>query len=136
MPPTTLQVGLDVTTATHRLTSGWTLNLAAPPPRPPPPPPVVVEAPDPPPALAPPVRLAGRRLTAAVTCAADCAGTLTLKASGRRVARWTFTRAGTLRFTISPSLARRLRGVKRLRAVLTPAGGAPTALSVPLKRPR
>jgi hypothetical protein len=137
VPPTTLAIGLAVTTATHRLSSYWTLDLVAPPPEvvAPPPEPIVFGAPAPAPALEPTARLAGRRLAATVTCAGSCAGKLTVKlASGRRIARWTFTEAGTLRATVSRSTGRRLRGVKQLRAVLTPEGGAPAALSVRLKR--
>lgn len=73
--PARLGVGLDATTATHRLTSGWVLILAAPPPDPVP---TVVLGPVGEPVAAPrlstPVRLTGRRLAVTLTCASRCAG--------------------------------------------------------------
>jgi hypothetical protein len=137
--PTRLEVDLDATTATHRLTSGWTLVLAAPPPDPVPVP-VVVLGPVAEPVAAPrisaPVRLDGRRLAVTLTCATRCTGTLTLKTPSLRVARIAYRAAGTQRVTIRAAVLRHLerRGIRRLRAVLTPTGGRPIVTSLRLAR--
>jgi hypothetical protein len=111
--------------------------------------PVPASSPEPvlavPPATTGPARLTGRRLTVSVSCPAaagsDCAGTLTLKTMALRVTRLAFTgiRPGSsvkLRATVRGAAVRHLtrHRVTRLRAVLTPTGGAPAVSSVRLKR--
>jgi hypothetical protein len=138
--PARFSFRVDSSTDTTLLTDAWLLNLGGdivdPAPVPvPTAPPVSNPAPvaDPLP-LARSVRLLGARLSAVVSCPAArpaaCAGTLTLKTSGRRVARLRFAGVSpgtqtTLRTTLSASTRRYLRRhhVRTLRAVLTPTGG-------------
>lgn len=53
-----------------------------------------------------------------------------------RVARLAYTGGGTQRVTIRAAVLRHLerRGIRRLRAVLTPTGGKPIAITVRLAR--
>ena len=128
--PARLGVSLDATTATHRLTSGWVLILAAPPPDPVPIPTVVLGPVAEPVAalrISAPVRLDGRRLAVTLTCADRAApGTLTLKTPSLRVARLAYRASGTRRVTI------RARRPAPPRAARNPA---PARGSHPHRRP-
>jgi hypothetical protein len=141
--PARFSFRVDSSTETTLLTDAWLLNLGgdivdpAPLPVPTAPPvsnPAPVAGPLPPLPLARSLRLRGARLSAVVSCPAArptaCAGTLTLRTSGRRVAQLRFAGVApgaqtTLRTTLSASTRRYLRRhrVRTLRAVLTPTGG-------------
>jgi hypothetical protein len=86
----------------------------------------------------------GARLAVVVTCpaaaAGACAGTLTLKTSGLRVARLPFAgiapgASTTLHAKLSSSTRRHLRRhrVRTLRAVLTATGGPPISSVLELR---
>jgi hypothetical protein len=139
--PAQFSFRVDSSTETTLLTDAWLLNLGgdiADPPVVPTAPPVADPTPvaDPllPLPLARSARLRGTRLSVVVSCPAArptaCAGTLTLKAAGRRVASLRFANIAsgtqtTLRTALSASTRRHLRRhhVRTLRAVLTPTGG-------------
>ena len=136
--PARFSFRVDSSTETTLLTDAWLLDLGgdiAGPPVVPTAPPVADPTPvaDPLP-LARSVRLRGAHLSAIVSCPAArpaaCAGTLTLEAAGRSVARLRFASVApgtqtTLRTTLPASIRRHLRRhhVRSLRAVLTPTGG-------------
>jgi hypothetical protein len=135
--PAELNISVRETTATERSRSSSRLMLVGPPP------PEVVPAQTVTPALASvarQARLRGRRLTLTIACPAAagsaCRGTVTVRASGRTLARATF--AGVApggRRTLKATLRKRPRGT--LRAVLTAPGMAPvtTRLTLAAREP-
>ncbi|HEY6889250.1 MAG TPA: hypothetical protein VI300_15760 [Solirubrobacter sp.] len=141
--PQSLEFRVESSSERTLLTDSWVLILGAQPPPPPVAPPTPAAAPQPP-ALAGSARVRGARLAVAVTCPATapaaCAGTLTLKTSGVRVARLPFAGVApgastTLHAKLSSSTRRHLRRhrVRTLRAVLTPAGGPPISSLLELR---
>ena len=136
--PAELDIAVRETTATERWRYSSRLMLVGPPPPPPPPPvdvlPTVTPALPPLPSVARNARLRGRRLTMTVVCpsaaTAACAGTVSVRANGRTLARKTFAGvAPGSRRTLKTTLSRRRTN---LRAVLAVPGAAPVTTRLAL----
>lgn len=130
--PAELNISIRETTATERTRSSSRLMLVGPPP--PPPVVTVVEAKPAVATVARRARLRGRRLALTITCplgaATPCGGTVTVRASGRVLARLVFAdHAPGSRRTLTMTLRRRST---KLRATLAVPGSRPvtTRLSV------
>jgi len=134
--PAELNISVRETTATERSRYGLRLMLVGPPPPPPPPEVTPTVAPALPPraSVARSARLNGRRLTFTIACpaaaTAACAGTVTVRANGRTLARKTFAGlAPGSRRTLKTTLSRRRTN---LRAVLAVPGAAPVTTRLAL----
>ena len=141
--PANLNISYSTTTATHRTSASYILQLVGPPPPPPPPmpePEVLTPAATVPAvaAIARTARLHGRRLSLTVTCpvaaASACRGTITVRASGRVLARLTFAGVAPGSTRTLKTTVRRATRASRARATLSTPGFALVATSLRVRR--